>query len=127
MSSETKVKELSKNRAYLVNFGGVEILVLKLEGFRATQLGALLSPIGVNIEGKQAEANDWLALVKDKNQITMPYEVWVSQIARELSRATGSSVNTISVANNATVSSREISTASLHVQGSATVKDIKQS
>lgn len=124
MSDKTKVTELSKNRAYLVNFGGVEILALKLEGFKATQLGAIVSPMGVNVDGKKAEANDWLALVKDKNQITMPYDVWANQLAHEISKATGSSVNTISVANNATRAEGAVSTG---FRGSATVKKVEKS
>jgi hypothetical protein len=98
--SETKFKELSKDRAYLVYIGGVEILALKLEGFKTTQIGGTLSPMGVGVEGKKAEASDWLTIVKDKDQITMPYEVWVGKLAQEISKATGSSVNTISVVSS---------------------------
>jgi hypothetical protein len=100
MSEKTEVKEISKNRAYLLYIGGVEILAMKLEGFKAIQLGAALSPMEVDVGGTKMEASDWLTIVKDKNQITMPYEVWVKQMAQEISKATGSSVNTISVASS---------------------------
>lgn len=100
MPDETKFRELSKNRAYLLYIGGVEILAIKLEGFKAIQLGAALSPMEVDVGGTKTEASDWLTIVKDKNQITMPYEVWVKQMAQEISKATGSSVNTISVASS---------------------------
>lgn len=103
MTDETEFKELSKNRAYLVYIGGVEILALKLEGFKATQLGGTLSPMQVGVGGMQVQAGDWLLIVKDKNQITMPYDVWGRQVAQEISKATGSSIATVSVASNATV------------------------
>jgi hypothetical protein len=103
MSDETKIVELEKNRAYLVKFGKVEILALKLEGFKATQLGGTLNPLQVNVGGTKAEVNDWLITVKSKDQITMPYEVWAYQVAQEISRVTGSSVNTITITSNATI------------------------
>ena len=119
---ETKVKELAKNRAYLVYFGEVEILALKLEGFKATQIGGTLSPVAVAVEGKQLEASDWLTVVKDKNQITMPYDVWARQVALEISKATGSSVNTISVTSGSVTASGQVG---ISASGSAEVKNIK--
>jgi hypothetical protein len=100
MPKETEFKELSKNRAYLLRMGGVEVSAIKLEGYKAIQLGGTLSPISVSAGGGKAEGDDWLLVVKNKNQITMPYEVWVKQMAQEIGRATGSKVNTISVASS---------------------------
>ncbi len=100
MTNDTTMKELAKGRAYLVKMGGVEILALKLEGFKATQLEAALSPMAVDIGGKQAESNDWLMIVKTKDQIAMPYDVWARQVALGISKATGSSISTISVATS---------------------------
>lgn len=100
MPEKTEFKELSKSRAYLLKIGGVEISVIKLEGFKATQLGATVSPMIVGLGGSKTEGDDWLLIVKDKNQITMPYEVWVRQTAQEISRVSGSNVNTISVTSS---------------------------
>jgi hypothetical protein len=100
MSKETECKELKKNRAYLLNIGNVEISALKLEGYKATQLGGTLSPVNVSLGGAQVEGDDWLIIVKDEKNIVMPYNVWVSQIAEELNKATGSNVNTISVVSS---------------------------
>lgn len=100
-SKETEFKELSKNRAYLLRMGDVEVSAIKLEGYKAIQLGGTLSPISVRAGGSKAEGDDWLLVVKNKNQITMPYEVWVNQMAQEIGKATGSNVNTISVASSA--------------------------
>jgi hypothetical protein len=120
--SETKVVPLLKDRGFLIYMGGVEILALKLEGFKTIQIGGVLSPIGVGIEGQKAETSDWLALVKDKNQITMPYDVWAKQVAQEISKATGSSVNTISVVSSVPANA----TAGIGVRGSATVKEVEK-
>jgi hypothetical protein len=54
----------------------------------------------VDLGGSKTEGDDWLLVVKDKNQITMPYEVWVKHTAQEISKATGSSINMISVASS---------------------------
>ena len=56
MSDKTTVKELKKNRAYRITMGGVEIVALNLEGFKATQLGGTLSPWEVAAGGEQASA-----------------------------------------------------------------------
>lgn len=100
MYKETKCKELMKNRAYLLNIGDVEISALKLEGYKATQLGGTVSPINVGLGGSQIEGDDWLLIVKDQNNIVMPYKVWVNQIAQELTKATGSNISTISVVSS---------------------------
>ena len=100
MPEETEFKELSKNRAYLLRMGGVEVSAIKLEGYKAIQLGGTLSPISMGAGGSKAEGDDWLLVVKNKKQITMPYEVWIKQMAQEIGKATGSNVNTISVASS---------------------------
>jgi hypothetical protein len=97
MSEETEYVQLSKNRAYLLRMGGVEISAMKLEGYKAIQLGGTVSPINVSASGSKVEGDDWLLVVKDKNNIVMPYEVWVKQVAGEINRLSGSNVNTISV------------------------------
>ena len=104
MPKETEFKELSKNRAYLLRMGGVEVSAIKLEGYKAVQLGGTLSPINISVGGGKAEGDDWLLIVKDKNQITMPYEVWAKQTAQEISRETGSNVKTISVTSSGGIS-----------------------
>jgi len=97
MAEDTECRELSKNRAYLLRMGGVEISAMKLEGYKAIQLAGTLSPISVGAEGSKVEGDDWLIVVKDKNNIVMPYDVWVRQVAGEIKKASGSNVNTISV------------------------------
>jgi hypothetical protein len=97
MADVTMCEELAKNRAYLLRMGGVEISAMKLEGYKATQLGGTISPINVSAGGSKVEGDDWLIIVKDKNNIVMPYEVWVKQVAGEINKASGSNVNTISV------------------------------
>ena len=97
MSDITKCEELYKNRAYLLMMGDVQISAMKLEGYKASQLGGTVSPIGLSVGGNKVEGNDWLVVVKDKNDIVMPYDVWVNKLAKEISAVTGSNVNTISV------------------------------
>lgn len=45
MSYETSYEELAKGRAYKLSIGGYEIVSQKLEGFKAAQIAAILSPI----------------------------------------------------------------------------------
>lgn len=97
MSDITECEELAKNRAYLLKMGDVQISALKLEGYKASQLGGTLSPTSLGVEKSNVEGDDWLLIVKDKNNIVMPYGVWVAKVASEISRITGSNVNTISV------------------------------
>jgi hypothetical protein len=124
MTGETTFKKLSGDLpTYLVNFGGVEFLVIQLKGFKTVDLGAILSQIMVGIKGKKAESSDFLILVKDQNQITQPYDVWANRFAQEISNVTGSGVNTISVASNATPASGAVS---IGVRGSAEVKKVEK-
>jgi len=97
MSEETEFKELSKNRAYLLKIGGTEICAIKLEGYKAIQLGGTISPVSVGAAGSKVEGDDWLVIAKDSNAIVMPYEVWVKKVVSEIARVSGSSVSTISV------------------------------
>ena len=97
MSKETECKELQKNRAYVLTVGDVEISALKLEGFKAIQLGGTVSPINVGVGGSKVEGDDWLVIVKNKDNIAMPYQVWAQQVANELSKATGSTISSVSV------------------------------
>jgi len=108
MTDETEFKELSKNRAYLLRIGGIEVAAMKLEGYKAIQLGGTLSPYGVGGGGGKAEGDDWLLVVKDENKITMPYEAWVKQAVQEIGKATGSNIGTVSLASNATVASNAV-------------------
>jgi hypothetical protein len=97
MSDNIKYKELAKNRAYLIMMGDVQISALKLEGYKASQLGGTISPYSVGAQKTNIEGDDWLLVVKDKNDIVMPYSVWANKLANEISVVTGSSVNTVSV------------------------------
>jgi hypothetical protein len=97
MSDNIKYKELAKNRAYLLMMGDVQISALKLEGYKASQLGGTISPTSIGAQKTNIEGDDWLLVVKDKNDIVMPYSVWVNKLANEISLVTGSSINTISV------------------------------
>ena len=97
MSDNIKCKELAKNRAYLLMMGDVQISALKLEGYKASQLGGTISPYRVGAEKTNIEGADWLLIVKDKNDMVMPYSVGANRLANEISMATGSSVNTVSV------------------------------
>jgi hypothetical protein len=97
MSDIIKYKELAKNRAYLLTMGDVQISALKLEGYKASQLGGTISPTSIGAQKTNIEGDDWLLVVKDKNDIVMPYSVWVNKLANEISVVTGSPINTISV------------------------------
>lgn len=97
MSDVIKYEELAKNRAYLLTMGNVQISALKLEGIKASQLGGTISPTSFGIQKGNVEGNDWLVFVKDKNDIVMPYGVWVNKLANEISVVTGSPINSISV------------------------------
>jgi hypothetical protein len=66
MSDETECKELAKNRAYQLKIGNVEFSALKLEGFKATQMGGTVTPVSVGVQGAKAEGDDWLIIVKNK-------------------------------------------------------------
>jgi hypothetical protein len=104
-TEKTECKELSKGRAYMLKIGGVEISALKLEGYKASQLGGTVSPLGVGASGSKAESDDWLLVVKDKEGITMPYDVWAAKVASVISKASGSNVGTISVVSGEVVTS----------------------
>ena len=97
MPDDTECKELAKNRAYQLKVGSVEISALKLEGFKASQLGGTISPVSMSAQGSKAEGDDWLVVVKDKNNIVMPYDVWTKQVAKEIHNASGSNVQTLSM------------------------------
>ena len=97
MSDVSGCIELAKNRAYLLKMGDVEISALKLEGYKASQLGGTISPISVSAGGSRVEGDDWLLVVKDKDNVVMPYPLWVKKVANEINRITGSNINTISV------------------------------
>ena len=103
MPKESSVKVLSKNRAYKLSIGGNEIVALKLEGYKASQLGGVLTTIGVGMEGNKAEMDDWLVVVKDERGIVQPMDVWAEKVSREIANVSGSTVGTVSV----TISSRE--------------------
>ncbi len=70
---------------------------MKLEGIKASQLGGTISPTNFGLQKSNVEGNDWLVFVKDKNDIVMPYDVWVNKLANEISVVTGSPINSISV------------------------------
>jgi hypothetical protein len=97
MSDKIECKELAKNRAYLLRIGGVEFSALKLEGFKVTQLAGTVSPTNLGLSGSKVEGDDWLILVKDADNIVMPYGVWVRKVAKAIESASGSSVKTIGV------------------------------
>lgn len=97
MPEETEFQELKKNRAYLLKIGGTEISAMKLEGYKATQLGGTVSPYSVGVGGSKVEGDDWLIVVKDRNDIAMPYEVWANQVTQAISKLSGSNVSTVSV------------------------------
>jgi hypothetical protein len=99
MPEETSVKELCKGKAYIISIGGFEIVALKLEGFKALQIGGAISPINVSAEGSKVEGDDWLVIVKDPQKIVQPYETWVKQVSTQITNASGSLVSTISVLN----------------------------
>ena len=100
MSEKTEFKELSKNRAYLIKTAGVEISATKLEGYKAVQLGGTVSPVSVGIGGSKQEGDDWLLIVKDRNNIVMPFDVWTKRMAQDISEVTGSSINSITVVSS---------------------------
>ena len=100
MSEKTEFKELSKNRTYLLKTGEVEITAMKLEGYKAIQLGGTISPVSIGAGGSKEEGDDWLLIVKDRNDIVMPYEVWAKQMAQEITRISGSNVSTVSVVSS---------------------------
>ena len=100
MSEKTEFLELKKNRAYQLKISGTEISAMKLEGYKATQLGGTVSPYSIGVGGSKAEGDDWLVIVKDRNEIVMPYEVWVTQVASEIATVSGSNVSTISVVSS---------------------------
>jgi hypothetical protein len=100
MSEKTEFKELSKNRTYLLKTGEVEITAMKLEGYKAIQLEGTISPVSIGAGGSKEEGDDWLLIVKDKNDIVMPYEVWAKQMAQEITRISGSNVSTVSVVSS---------------------------
>jgi len=71
-----------------------------LEGYKAIQLGGTVSPVNIALGGSKKEGDDWLLIVKDRNKIAMPYEVWTKQMAQEINKISGSNVSTISVVSN---------------------------
>lgn len=97
MSRDSEVRELSRNRAYRLKTGDTEFTAIKLEGFKAIQLGGTVSPISVSAEGKKVEGDDWLIVVKDKNNIVVPYETWVREATTKIGNVSGSHVSTVSV------------------------------
>lgn len=103
MSDVTECIELAKNRAYLLKMGDVQISALKLEGYKASQLGGTLSPTNISAQKANVEGDDWLLVVKDKNDIVMPYSIWVNKLANEISVVTGSPINSISVLTSSEV------------------------
>jgi hypothetical protein len=100
LSEKTEFKELAKNRTYLLKTGDAEITAMKLEGYKAIQLGGTVSPVNIALGGSKKEGDDWLLIVKDRNKIAMPYEVWTKQMAQEINKISGSNVSTISVVSN---------------------------
>lgn len=100
MSEESKFIELSKNRAYQLKMGNTVISAMKLEGYKAVQLGGTLTPLSIGAGGSKTEGDDWLVIVKDRNDIVMPYEVWTKRVAQEITNISGSNVRTISVVSS---------------------------
>ena len=99
MSQKTEFEVLAKDKAYILTVGGVEIIAMKLEGFKAIQMAGTIGLTNVGLSGGQTVINDWLTIVKDKDNLTMPYDVWVKKVAEEIGKATGSSVSGVSVAS----------------------------
>ena len=97
MTDVTVCEELAKNRAYLLKMGNIEISALKLEGYKASQLGGTISPLNMGVEKSNVEGDDWLLIVKDENKKVLPYGVWVAQVAKEVSKVSGSNIGTVSV------------------------------
>lgn len=116
MSKESEVKELSRNRAYRLKTGDTEFTAIKLEGFKATQLGGTVSPISVGVGGSKVEGDDWLIVVKDKNNIVIPYVTWVRDASSKIQTASGSNVSTVSV----------VSTTSEKVYETKTVENVNE-
>jgi hypothetical protein len=100
VSEKTESKELLKNRTYLLKTGGVEITAMKLEGYKAIQLGGTVSPVNLAVGGSKQEGDDWLLIVKDRNDIVMPYDAWTKKMAKEITTLTGASVGSISVVSS---------------------------
>jgi len=97
LSQETELEELAKNRAYVLTVGGVKIVAMKFEDFKALQPAGRVGLTNIGLSGSQTERNDWLVVVTDMNNLTMPSEVWVKKVAAEISTVTGSNINGISV------------------------------
>jgi len=99
-AEDIQIKELSKGRAYQLSIAKVEVVALKLEGFKARQVGAVLSPLEVKAEAryKGEEGNDWLIVVKDRDNIVMPYSTWEDRLRGAIQHASGAQVGTISLA-----------------------------
>lgn len=97
MSNETEFNEIKKGRVYQLKVGGIEISAMKLEGYKATQLGGTVSPLSVGASGSKVETDDWLIIAKDKDNVAMPYEVWVQKAAQAISEVSGSNIGTVSV------------------------------
>ena len=106
MSGDTQFRELSKERAYWFRLGGIEFMAVKLEGFKASQVGGTLNPIDVRVsfERSRAESDDWIVVVKDKSGIVSPLNVWAVQAAKAITNASGSNVGTVSVVSSGSAS-----------------------
>lgn len=98
MSDKTECKELAKNRAYQLKIGDVEFSALKLEGFKAIQMAGTMTPVSIGAQGAKTEGDDWLIVVKNKDNKVMPYGVWAKLVAEQIHNVSGSNVQHLSVA-----------------------------
>lgn len=97
MSEETYVEELYPKRAYKRSIGSAEIVAMKLEGYKASEVGGAIFSTGAEVKAGKAETNDWLVVVKDPRGIVQPMEGWVKNVSNAITDASGNEVQNVSV------------------------------
>jgi endo-1,4-beta-mannosidase len=80
MSEETSFRWLEKKKVGQLKIGNAEIVFIKLEGVKASEIGGTVAVqpatgVGVGMERKTGEISDYLILVNSSGE-TMPYNVW---------------------------------------------------
>ncbi|MBN1763603.1 MAG: hypothetical protein JW878_11130 [Methanomicrobia archaeon] len=99
MSDEIVVtEELGRGKAYRIKMGDTNIVALKLEGFRAQNIGGAVSTMGIGVEGERVESNDWLILVKDSEGVYTD-DVWKKKVANGIANVSGTYVDNITISN----------------------------
>ena len=100
MSGEFKFEEIKKNRCYKISLLDHIFVALKLEGFKSGELSGVLSYIGIKAGHKGEEENNWFVIVKDRNDIVLPYSEWENKVREVITEASGSIPSSITIASS---------------------------